>query len=547
MLAVPGLFALGVATHYAPLLRADPADSILVPVVASGPVWQKNTNADALFAAWLVGRHARTLATRPLLLLETEHCAPLRQSIALGPPMLTLGALALPAWLVSRDPIASFNAAVFLMPWLGALAVFLLVLDWTRLPAAAAVAGVLYGTSPLVLADVAHPFIRDMAWSAFGLLFARRLFASGRWRYVFGLAACLVAQVGASAYAALAACFLAPPLGLWLFWHYGLRHVRPAQLLVAGLCAGGAVAVVLWPYAELRASSELLQRETQLFAPASAFLPGGFRFPGFLALGLAASAFAVARPRALAGLDGDPRLALLTGLVLVLLAATGPLYVVLAPVLPFAGAVRVVAQLGIGFQLALCVLAGIGAAGLLRALPVRVRPAAGLLAVAAAFLLTVRPFWLGFEPRLDLATLRARPAPEALHFAARLADVGAGGPIAELPVRRIRDEMEVRRILLSSWHGRRTSACFGSYTPREQDRLRRLAAALPAPGAVRELRRLGFTTLVVHGDSPPLAERYERPAASGTAPLPVELRAAGVTAFSLGDSGPRRVVESTSP
>lgn len=546
MLAAPLLFALGVATHYAPLLRSDPRESVLLPAVVTDPAALQATRADALFAAWLVGRHARTLASRPQHLLQTEHCAPVRHSIALGPPMLTLGVLALPAWLLSRDPIASFNAAVFLMPWLGALAVFLLVLDWTRLPAAAAVAGILYGTSPLVLADVAHPFIRDMAWSALGLLFARRLFASGRWRYAFGLAACLVAQLGSSAYAALAACFLAPPLIFWLFWHHGLRQVRPVQLIVVACLAGGVAAVMLWPYVELRTSSELLQRHTHYFAPASAFLPGGFRFPGFFPLVLAACAFAVARDRALTGLDGDPRPALLTGLVLVLLAATGPLYVALAPVLPFAGAVRVVAQLGIGVQLAVCVLAGIGAAGLLRALPGRVRGAAGVLAVAAAFAVTVQPAWLGFEPRLDFEILRARPDAEALRFAAELAGSGAGGPIAELPVLKIRGAGEVRRILLSSWHGRRTSACFGSYTPEEQQRLRRIAAALPAPEAVGELRRLGFTTLVVH-ESSPLAERYARRAAGADAALPVEIRAEGVTAFSLADPGSPPVVESPSP
>ncbi len=547
MLAAPVLFALGVATSYAPLLRVDPRESVLVPERELPVSARRAMRADVLFATWLVGRHARTLASRPERLLDTEHCAPARHTIALGPPMLTLGALALPVWLLSSDPIAAFNSAVFLVPWLGALAVFLLVADWTRLPAAGALAGILYGLSPIVLADVVHPFVHDMAWTAFALFFARRLLAGGRWRDAFGLAFSIAAQLGADAYPALAALFLAPPLMLWLLLHYRLQRVRPAQLLLVAALVAAAASWILTPYAELRMATPSLRRDAQLFVPVSAFLPGGARFPGLVAVALAACAPFVARGRSLAGLDGDPRPALCAALALVALAATGPLYRAVAPLLPFADAVRVIGHVAIGVQLLVCVLAGIGAAGLLRMLPQRARSAAGVALVGAVFVATLRPPWLGFEPRLSLGTIRARPDPASLRLAEELARAGAGGALAELPVIALRGEREVRRILLSSWHGRRTSACFGSYTPPEHDRLRRIAAALPGPGAVRELRRLGFTSLLVHRGRLPLEERFARQARRANPPLRVLREGEDFTLFELREVPGSRVVESPGP
>ncbi len=81
MLAASLLFARGVATSYAPLLRADPRESVLVPERELGVSARRAMRADVLFATWLVGRHARTLATRPQRLRRIAAALPGRGAV----------------------------------------------------------------------------------------------------------------------------------------------------------------------------------------------------------------------------------------------------------------------------------------------------------------------------------------------------------------------------------------------------------------------------------------------------------------------------------
>lgn len=543
------VFAVGVVTAYAPLLRAGARDHVLATRLfdeagrAEGrnPAWVHTTRADTMFAAWLVGRHARTLTSRPQRLLDTEHCAPARRTIALAEPMLTLGLLAVPARLASGDPIISYNAALLALPLLGALAMFLLVAELSRVPAAGIAAGLLYAFHPVLLRDVTHAFIYDLTWTLFAFFFARRLFAWGRWRDAAGLALSCALQLGASFYPFLAAVFLASPFALWLLVHYRLRHVRPAQLVaVIGAIAATAV-VVFAPYLELRGATDLLRRPVQSFASWVTYLPSGSRFPGWPVLALAIGALAAGRERVFGKTGVDPRLALLASGLLVALAAAGgnhnaralariagespplplpDLYAMLSALVPGLDSVRGVSNLSIGVHLVLCTLAGLGAAALLRRLPARLATAAGVAIIVVAALDVLRPAALGFEPRLHFDPVGIRPSRSSLAFFERLEALGNTGPVLEVPVVGRAGETAVAPILLSGWHGRRTSACFGSYEPPERARVEELARELPAREAVQELYRLGFTTVLVHerGEAP-LHARFDAAASRGDAGL----------------------------
>jgi hypothetical protein len=79
------------------------------------------------------------------------------------------------------------------------------------------------------------------------------------------------------------------------------------------------------------------------------------------------------------------------------------------------------------------------------------------------------------------------------------------GPILELPIGNEHEEyifQSPQRLVLSNYHGRRTSACYGSFLAPGREALRRAALALPSPTAAAEVRALGFTTVVVHLDTP---------------------------------------------
>lgn len=548
-LAAVVLFALGVVVAYGPLFRGDLRDTVLATRIfdaaeqerGRNAAWLHTTRADTMFAAWLVGRHAHTLVTRPLHLLDTEHCAPARRTIALAEPMLTLGLLAVPARLMSGDPILAYNAAVLSVPLLGALAMFLLVADWTRVPAAGMAAGLLYAFHPILLRDVTHPFIYDLSWTLFALFFARRLLAWGRWRDAAGLSAACALQLGASFYPFLAAVFLTPPLAVWLLRVYGLRAVRPAQLALVAVALGATAWLVFAPYLELRSATELLRRPAQSFASWVSYLPSGPRFPGWIALALVVPGLLLGRRRVFGASGADPRVALVVGGLLVALAAAGgnhnarlvarlageapplPLpdpYAMLAALLPGLDSVRGVLNLSTGVHAVVALFAGLGAAALLRLAPARHRLPVGIVLVAGVAVATLRPAWLGFAPRLEFDPVRIRPPEEALAFYERLAALGNEGPLFEVPVTRRAGEVAVEPLLLSAWHGRRTSACFGSYEPPELDEVAAAARDLPAPESFERIRALGFTTLVLHdrGHSP-LREGLERAARGDDAQL----------------------------
>lgn len=516
------VFCLATAWVYAGLWQHGPQRTL---AVVSGLEESQGARvvrvADATFEAWLVARNARTLSTRPLQLFDAEHCAPAEKSLAFGIPMIAMGAVAIPWWYATHDPLASYNGALVSLTLLAAFAMYALVSSWTGRPAAGVVAGLLFAFHPIRIADVTHPSVWDASWTVLGMLFAERWLARGHWRDAAALAAAIALQIAASFYPLLAATFALPPLAVWLLLRRAPLRATPAQALAVALASALAAAVVLGPYLAAETDHGALQREKFAFAPLFAYLPGQRLSLGALLPLLAASAFVPALRRAPLRIAGDPRWPLLAGAALVALVASGPflglmlpgplsgldLYGTLARALPGLDAVRGVLRLSQGALLLLCVLAGLGTAGLL-ARAGRLAPVAAALLIALAGVDVLRPEALGFAPRYAWSYETVEPDSEALVFFAQLEQLGDRGPILELPLRRgpSRLATSTRRILLSTWHGRRTSACFGSYEPAGRAELAELARRLPEPDAIRALARLGFTTVVLEP-----AQGEERP------------------------------------
>jgi len=517
------VFGLAIACVFGPVWSEGPRRVVPVTPMPQGSAWAHTTRLDTTFVAWLVGRNAYTLSRQPWRLFDAEHCAPSENSLTFGEPMITQGLLSVPGQLVGGDPILSYNIGLVLLSLFSALAMFFLVSDWTRSPPAGIVAGLLYAFSIVQLRNVSHPFVQDTSWTVWALFFSRRLFAHGHWRDAVGLAASGALQLCASLYPLLAALFVTPPFALWLLIHYRLRKVRVAQLLFVVAVVALAAFWLYAPYLEARASLGILERSMQTFAPWRQYLPGASHFPGWLLLAFSISALLLGRRRCLGGLGGgDPRWWLLLGGALVAWAAAGGnqaaqlavlagkpppsivlpnLYTLLASVLPGLDSVRAVASLRVGVHLVLSVLAGLGAAGLLAffAKP-RAAHTAAAFSIALAFVVVLRPAPLGLTPGVRYEILELRPEREVLMLLEDLESAGDRGAIFELPVyeKAVAIGAAPRRIFLSAYHHRRTSACFGSYFPPTLEELAELGRALPEPEAARELARRGFTTLFVH-------------------------------------------------
>jgi hypothetical protein len=410
---------------------------------------------------------------------------------------------------------------------LGALAMYVLVGSWTASPAAGIAAGLLYAFHPVQIQTPFHFFTRDNAWLLLGLFFALRLFRRRGWSDAVALGICGALQISTSFYPLLGSATLAAPMLVWLIWRYGVDRTVAARLALAGALAGGAAFAVLSPYLALAALG-LHEVQPQIHAAWSSFLPGARSFPGWTALALLAAGFALGRERSLPGVAGDPRPALLAGAVLAALLATGgsgrggaplpDLYAGLASILPALRSVRLPKELVASVHQVLCLLAGFGAAAVLRRVPARSRPWASALLIALAFAETVRPL-----PSSAAAPYKAwtiRPDAETLGLFAELEARGSRGPLLEVPVRMRAEDGSADphwRPDLSTWqlsnayHGRPTSSCYGFHPIRTLPELERLSRRLLDPEQLDALAALGFTTVVVHHPAGrPFASAYAR-------------------------------------
>ncbi len=190
--------------------------------------------------------------------------------------------------------------------------------------------------------------------------------------------------------------------------------------------------------------------------------------------------------------------------------------------IPGLAVVRVPGRISVGVQLVLCVLAGLGAARLLRLPPRRFAPPLAVALILGVFLVTVRPPLLGMEPPTTYAPQATRPPAKLLAFFASLESPGDVGPILELPFRRKRlgDDgrgrfllpyrlsyfsEQAQQVLLAAYHGRRTSGCAASIIPPEREALHELEDRVSRRPVLRELARL----------SPRVAQQAQKDASVG--------------------------------
>ncbi len=533
-------------------------EGIRTAVPTSVPEWTKKEwshptgpvgGADHRFVTWLIARNAQTLASNPTDLFDAGICYPAPKALAQGEPGIALGLLGVPGWLLTRDPIATVNSALILLPLISALSMYLLVLYWTGSRPAGISAGLIFAFHRIRIGDIVHPYIWDNTWTVWALLFALLLFERAQWRWLIAFLAAVALQMGASFYALVGGSVAALPFGIWLVWKRGLRAIGILQW--AALAVGLAVvtAVVYGPYIAVQSGGSLEARSFQVFLPWAWLLPGEGLWPGWFvaSLGLVAVLFpGVDRGRDLAG----GRWAFLAGLVLVLVLATGgnagdqllaakegrviralpSLYAALAEFVPGFASVRVPLTIASGAHLVWCLLAGLGAAALLARIQTRFRLVASCAIVLVGWVAIPGPAAVLPQLRTPFAMYEIRPPETELAFFAELERIGNSGPILELPPGGFVGAS--RAVLRAAWHRRPTSSCLSSYEPREVGEVQAIAAGLPGDSAQRELARLGFTVVVVR-HVPGQLGGWSLRTKFDKAGMPVVLRTVGRTAYDI--------------
>jgi hypothetical protein len=479
-----------------------------VPVTRRPERARMLTEQDVRFGVWGASRNAWVLARAPWRIFDAEPCHPVRRSLALGHPMISLGIVGAPVRLAVSDPVLTYNLVLAIVFLASALAMYLLVVDWTGSPPAGIVAGMLYAFHPVAVDRVIHLYIYDTSWTVWALLFAYRLFTRSRWRDGLGLGAAFVMQMAGSFYCAAIGFFVGLPLAVWVVWQNRQSRFPTGPAFAALAIALIGAAAIYTPFLEARAT-EGFARRAQFFASWSSFFPGAPRDPGVWMWILVACGLLGGRSRACAAIRGDPRWAIAIGAFLVTLAATaggGLLDLhrgVEAWLLGFE-AIRVPGLLAGGTPLTLSLLAGLGTSVVTRWAPTRYAwSVAGTLVAVSLLLATLRPPLLGFSPRVSLYGLHARPAEDEIEFFEALAEEGDTGPILELPLQQNAVHRLAKSVLLTSYHHRRTASCYNSIWPQAFREVVALSNDLPDDSAVQRVRELGFTTILVrHPGSP---------------------------------------------
>jgi hypothetical protein len=269
---------------------------------------------------------------------------------------------------------------------------------------------------------------------------------------------------------------------------------------------GAGSALLLGPYLFVQTGTTGggLQRSAFHYASWELLRPGAWLFPGWWMLALAALGLLVPRAWVLPRISGDPRWVLLLGGALSGAVALGSnlgplpnLHALFATFLPGLDAVRVVLRVFAGPHLILALLAGLGAAACIGRSG-RAGPAVAALVVAGCLVQVLGAPMLGLPRPYEWAYEEVVIDPEEIAFYRELAERGNEGPLLEIPLDQTEHHLWLGppRILMSLFHERRTSACFGSYTVPGRDALMRHVQALPRPAAIAAIVDQGFTTLV---------------------------------------------------
>lgn len=472
------------------------------PLASAPGTWARVDNADTALNAWAIAWVGMALLRDPLNLFNANIFYPEPRTLAFSEVMLPQAVLGAPLTWVGLDPVLVYNLLALAGFALSGFAMAWLVSQWTGDRAAGVVAGLAYAFNAHILVRFGHLQAMHVQYLPLALFALDRLLAVPRARWALMLTAACVLQALTSNYLlvmtaiAMAAAAAVRPEA----W-------RPAQLgaiALTGLAAAVLLAPFLYPY-WLAHTMQGLVRTFDDVAMYSAtwrdwlstggtlhhrlwshrwFGSNSALFPGItvtlLALGALASGRAWRDPRA--------RMALAIGIVGMALSfgANLPGYRQLYELVPILKGIRVVSRFGWLTLFALPVLAGF----VLAAMRTQASRAVGTtLAVGAGLLVTVEAL------RAPMGFTVYEGIPRIYDRVAEMDDI----VLAELPFPprgAIQDNGP--SVLYSAWHLRPLLNGYSGFTPASYTTHAEVMRQFPTPDAVRSLRALGVTHVLVH-------------------------------------------------
>jgi hypothetical protein len=461
-------------------------------------------------------------------LLQQGLCYPMPRSGTLGEHMIELGALGAPWWLLSGDPVTTYNLALLTALVIGASGMFLFLHLHTGSVAAAVVGALAFAFSIPRLADLPyHPAVVGTHWLPWVLWsFDRVLGGRSRGAAVwFAVALLMSAMVGS--YPLLAVTFAGACYGIVAVVQRRRRGELPSAALVR--CAAAALPAVVLTMAVLlsyvHVQREWLLRPTagaKFVVDASEYLPGGLFSVGIASLlGLVPLVLWRGGPgrRATAGLVA---VALGTFLVATALPLPGGVrwsfYEALASRIALFDSVRAPGKVGLAVCFALQALGAIGWSRCMAVLGGRARTALATFLVLLVALEASPPGWargtLGTSTTMTLREIA--PPPATIEAMVRwIGDADDDLAVLDLPTgRMVRAPLALRD---AAYHGHPTSACYSSLFPPTLRVVEDLIARSHSADGVEELAASGFGYIIERPRS------AAAPLSSTSFPRPAEL------------------------
>ncbi len=480
---------------------------MLYPVSIHPGRFARIDSSDGQFSLWNVAWVARTLVADPLHLFDANIFHPHRSTLLYSEANLVAGALAAPAYWLTRSPYAAHNSAVLLAFFLSTIGTYWLVTYLSGSRWGGAVAAICFAFCPFLFAHSTHIQLQMTPGIPFSMLAFHRLAdRPGRGRAVaLGLA--LAVTAFSCAYYGV---FMMLVVGFAVLVTATIRRqwFNARYWSAVGVAAVVAVALVLplfVPYALLQRAGGFdrpLAESRQYAADWRSYLASGLSahtwmlpyvrpwkdvaFPGFVAVTLGVGRLATAwrlrgRPAEIVALYGSVG-------ALALWASFGPqagLYSALYYTMPGFTLMRAPVRLAVIVVFALAVLAG--------------------CAVAALVSRMRRPGWVGallvtLAIADHLVSLRfPTPAPPSPAYLA-LAQLPIA-PVIEMPFFDRMSRFYPRHtiyMLMSTTHWMPLVNGYSDYSPPDFADNAVALAPFPYPGAFAVARRLGVRYVMFH-------------------------------------------------
>jgi hypothetical protein len=460
---------------------------------------------DHQYSVWNVAWVAHALLTNPLQVFHANIFYPHRWTLLYSEANLAAGAIGLPVYWLTRDAFATHNFVVLASFVLSGTGTYYLVRYLTGDRHAAAVSAVAFAYCPYVFGHLPHIQLLMTAGIPFSLLAFHRMAdqptvgrgaALGAAMGLQGLA-CAYYSIFVAIFVGFAVIFTAAAVKLW-------REPRYWRAVSAAAVVAIAIVLPLFvPYFLLDRNSGFGRtlEESRTYSAswldyvtagahsAAWFVPKGWKdtsFPGFIAVIFGATGAiwswkSGGRPRYLAGLYvGIAGLALWFSL-----GPAGGLYWLGYRLVPGFSFLRAPSRFGMVVTFALCVLAGLAIAALLKQRPRPAVVAAALLAIATAE---------------RVAPIPITPNPQIQPVYSFLATQPYGAVAEFPPLSRKFAFTRTRYMLASTVHWMPLVNAYSDFTPESFDDSLDVLAGFPSRASIDVLQKDGVRYAIVHVD-----------------------------------------------